>query len=530
LSRAENAALDKLTTAINLGRTNEALALIVPGLPLDAIAKGQNRSPLFAAIETGDVAVVDALLAHGASRDARGEMGETPLHAAASKGSEAVVRALLARGAGVDARIQRRGHQYDGRTPLMDAACGNNLVVVKVLLEHGADPFLKDSLGMTALSFAEILGKRAANHLRKVMAKSPATSDLNLHDAARAGLIERVRALLASGTGVDARDDLGRTALHEAVMGGHEPVVQLLIDRGASPDALDRRGFRPLHHVERNGVLAKSLLAAGADPNAESEGESVLLHLAGFSSVDVLGALIDAGADPRARSRDGRDILDHAKSNPKVRAFLRARLGLAADALDRLRLELKQLPRLAEAPSFRATSERLGKLFNRKAAPWRRRKGVVYFHGVSQDRLPDLTRLQDEVRAGGALLVYVDAVPENGRVPLILLPATNKYLALLTCGTNGINKGHDTDAVVSWLMALEEQNPFDLAGCGHDFLHGRFTGAIVNVEDVARRMIEFCPDMVDQADASMRRRSRPEQIAALARELSTDRAFSFWWD
>jgi hypothetical protein len=36
--------------------------------------------------------------------------------------------------------------------------------------------------------------------------------------------------------------------------------------------------------------------------------------------------------------------------------------------------------------------------------------------------------------------------------------------------------------------------------------------------------------MVDQADASMRRRSRPEQIAALARELSTDRAFSFWWD
>lgn len=65
---------------------------------------------------------------------------------------------LLARGAPVNAQIARKGHQYDGRTPLMDAAAANSLPAVKVLLEHGADPFLKDSSGMTALSFAEIFG------------------------------------------------------------------------------------------------------------------------------------------------------------------------------------------------------------------------------------------------------------------------------------------------------------------------------------------------------------------------------------
>jgi hypothetical protein len=87
--------------------------------------------------------------------------------------------------------------------------------------------------------------------------------------------------------------------------------------------------------------------------------------------------------------------------------------------------------------------------------------------------------------------------------------------------TTAINLGRTDEALASIAP---------LTGCGHDFLHGRFTGPIANAEDVARRMIEFCPDMVDQADASMRRRSRPEQIVALARELSTDRAFSFWWD
>ncbi len=122
----------------------------------------------------------------GASLAAINELGETPLHRASSKGSEVLVRALLSNGADVNAQIVREGHQYDGRTPLMDAAAAKSLSVVKALLEHGADPLLKDSSGMTALSFAEILGKRVANHLRKVMGRSSGTSDLGLHDAARA--------------------------------------------------------------------------------------------------------------------------------------------------------------------------------------------------------------------------------------------------------------------------------------------------------------------------------------------------------
>ena len=147
----KNRALDELTTAINLGETKKALSLIKPELPLDAVAQGQHSSPLFAAIEGANTTIVEALLAAGASVTLPNEMGETPLHAAASKGDEALVRTLIGRGAAVNAQIVRKRHQYDGRTPLMDAAAANNLAVVKALLEHGADPFAKDSSGMTAL-------------------------------------------------------------------------------------------------------------------------------------------------------------------------------------------------------------------------------------------------------------------------------------------------------------------------------------------------------------------------------------------
>ena len=62
--------------------------------------------------------------------------------------------------------------------------------------------------------------------------------------------------------------------------------------------------------------------------------------------------------------------------------------------------------------------------------------------------------------AEGFLLVFTSAIPEEGRMPLILLPTADKYAALLAAGTNGINYGHDTEAVIAWLKAMDDENPF----------------------------------------------------------------------
>jgi ankyrin repeat protein len=551
VSPFEDAAIARVTRAIYAGETETVLALIRPDLPLDHVARDVSHTPLMAAIENHNTAVFEALLEAGASATAPIEFGETPLHVAARRGDEAMVRALLARGADVNAALIRPNHQFGGRTPLMEAAIGRSLPVVKLLLELGADPFAKDANGWNVLSFAEVSGKRVANHLRKLMDRLPQASEASLHDAARAGLVEHVRVLLDRGAAIDDRDDLGRTVLHWAVMSSRTETARLLLERGAEVDARDKRGYPPLSLIQGSTEIAQLLLKHGADPNAAVDGWPVLLYLAMFQPPEVLGPLIDAGADMHAKAPDGRGLLEHCKLNsPRARRFLKERMGIAPNAFDVLQDHMKELPKLAKSPSFRAATERLGRIFNRRPAPWRRRKGVMYYHDVSVAKQlgrhfgePEviggaaldqasrlLTRLQDELLAEGFLLVFTSAIPEAGRMPLILMPTADKYAALLAAGTNGINYGHDTEAVIAWLKAMDDENPFQVGGCGHDFLHGRFTGPIKDAEGLAARMIEFCPDIASQGHASLRQMTRDAQIRAIADEMTTAGWFAFWWD
>lgn len=551
IPKAAATPLAELTRAIYRGDAAKALSLIRPGLAFEQIAGGVNHTPLMAAIENGNRAVFEALLAAGAGIGPQNEYGETPLHVAAQCGDEAMALALLARGADVNARIDLPKEEVHGRTPLMGAATSGKLAMVKLLLERGADPMARDINGWTALTFAEPLNKRIAAHLRQAMNAAPEASDLNLFDAARAGLAPRVRALLAAGLAANARDTLGRTAAHWAAMSGDPEIVRMVLDAGAPADAPDKNGWTPLSLVEDSPETAKLLIARGADPNASHGGIPVLLYLASCRSPEVLEVLLAGGGDAGAKDSDGRGIHDHAKSNsPRVRAYLKDRLGVARDAVDALHDRLRELPALTKAPAFERVSARLGEIFGRASAPWRRRKGVMYFHDVSLGkrlaaRFAEtpvagegghgqvarlFARLQDEIASEGFLLVYAGAFPDEGRVPLLLFPTTDKFAALLACGTNGINYGHHTEAVIRWLADMERENPFHLAGCGHDFLHGRFAGPVRNAEALAARMIAFCPDIADQADAALRQSSREEQARAIAAEMTKSGWFGFWWD
>jgi ankyrin repeat protein len=107
-------------------------------------AKGE--SPLMLAAIKGQLGLCRQLIARDADVN---KPGWTPLHYAASTGKVDVVKLLLEHFAYVDAASP------NGTTPLMMAAMYGSTDTVKVLLDAGADPLLKNALGLTALDFAQ---------------------------------------------------------------------------------------------------------------------------------------------------------------------------------------------------------------------------------------------------------------------------------------------------------------------------------------------------------------------------------------
>jgi ankyrin repeat protein len=139
----------------------------------------QGLHPLFAAINAPAPKVAHALAQAPATKvDLRNAHDETPLMMASIKGMDVLVKLLIDRDADVNktawtplhyAASNSRlvvmnmlldHHAYidapspNGTTPLMMAAMYGSPSAVKLLLEAGADPTIKNDLGLSAIDFA----------------------------------------------------------------------------------------------------------------------------------------------------------------------------------------------------------------------------------------------------------------------------------------------------------------------------------------------------------------------------------------
>jgi ankyrin repeat protein len=113
--------------------------------------------PLGLACFFGHPKVAEFLVLHGADVNAaaRNTMQVRPLHAAVARRSAATVRMLLERGADPNVR------QQAGYTPLHAAAKHGDREIVELLLAHGADPSAKSDAGQDAAGFAAEAGHPA---------------------------------------------------------------------------------------------------------------------------------------------------------------------------------------------------------------------------------------------------------------------------------------------------------------------------------------------------------------------------------
>jgi uncharacterized protein len=181
-------------------------------------------------------------------------------------------------------------------------------------------------------------------------------TDTRLHEAAATGDVRRIRALIAEGADVDARDRHGRTPILVATMARQADAVRALIEAEADVDIRDDNLANPFLYAGAEGLLdiLRLVNEAGADPAitnryggvalipASERGHvEVVRYLLEESDVDVdhvnnlgwtalleaviLGdggprhqaivrLLVEHGADPELADRDGLTPLAHAQA------------------------------------------------------------------------------------------------------------------------------------------------------------------------------------------------------------------------
>ena len=115
-----------------------------PKIELNRLS-AQGESPLMLASIKGQLALAELMIKKGADVN---KTGWTPLHYAASGAHLPVMKLLLENFAYIDAESP------NGTTPLMMASMYGSTAAVKLLIDEGADPMLKNIQGLTAQQFA----------------------------------------------------------------------------------------------------------------------------------------------------------------------------------------------------------------------------------------------------------------------------------------------------------------------------------------------------------------------------------------
>jgi len=155
-----------------------------------------------------------------------------------------------------------------GTTPLIRAAKAGDVVMVDLLLKHGALANLKNQPGYTPLMAVSGLG---SNNV-----------DLRGRFRDEKNGIAAAKLLLAAGAKPDAREDQGRSALHGAAQNGWNDFIRLLAANGANLNTEDNFGNTALDmamgksagagrfggNAPPNKVTAGVLLELGAKPGS----------------------------------------------------------------------------------------------------------------------------------------------------------------------------------------------------------------------------------------------------------------------
>ncbi|KAL5003060.1 ankyrin repeat-containing domain protein [Aspergillus recurvatus] len=258
----EHSGLTVLTAEIRRPKARNVKLLLAHDKVDPNLADRHSCTPLWAALESWDVTMLNHLLTRPDLDVNRPHKGITPLlHAISSKRED--VAALLLKHPSLDS-TSINSMDPNERTPLSYASEHGQGWLIDLLLERGAAPQLADIDGSVPQSHAAEKGEtQAATH-------PPQTGQ----------------------TRVDSSDVHGQAPIFQAIYRGHLDTLETLVSAGADPSQQNDDGHTPLHClVERSG----------RQPILAPEDEQAMRFL------------LDHGADPVIKDGRGMTVLDLAR-------------------------------------------------------------------------------------------------------------------------------------------------------------------------------------------------------------------------
>ena len=497
-----------LHVAASRGHDEVVALLLERGADPDA-RTDNGTTALMLAASAGSSKTIDHLLAAGANPWAREDAsGHTALHFAADKGRVGAVGRLLDAGAEhcatsdiYDAEVAERSYMVELRKKFAkarEAAAEAAKKEASKQAEAGdaADASEAKSEGEVGRSGRQATGRRAAN--AEPDADSAVRNTLTAADperskkktswwrrAKKAEPEKQPPRPLSYGQLVGRSG--GWTPLHYAARQGHLEIARALLDAGADVNHVsDGDRSTPLLVAAINGHydLAMELLANGADPNLESAAGATPLYATinvywaphafypqprnqyqqQTSYLDLMSALLEAGADPNARLSKkvwytGYNFDQSGIDETGATAFWRAAQAADVDAMRLLRehgadwtLSTVVVPE-RRSPNGRNADKDLSKeapqLGDPAVSPFQVATGAGYvgnFHRVAPGGfLPALRYFVEELGAD------VDAADHKGNTPLhnsAMRGDTAAIVYLVWHGANphGVNRDGDNVA------------------------------------------------------------------------------------
>lgn len=350
-----------LVDAADEGDVQTALALLADGADATAISEDGTTALHWAAYHDA-VELARALIEAGADPNVGNDYGSLPLAEAAAIGNPEMIRLLIEAGADVTAAnpdgqtalmvVARsnkleaaellieagadvnRAETWRGQTPLMWAAAQSQPAMIRLLLEHGAEPDVR--------AFANEWPRQVSAESRRMYRPTGGLTPLLF--AAREGCADCIAALLDGGADPDFANPKNLTPLVMAIDNAHMDAAKVLIEGGANVDKWDWWGRTPLwaavdqHAVPAGGradrmtpddslpgEIIDMLLAAGANPDLQlklpppyrsivddrgcdsmlTTGMTALLLAAKTFDVGAMVPLLEAGANYNLPNQDG---------------------------------------------------------------------------------------------------------------------------------------------------------------------------------------------------------------------------------